>query len=766
MSRPYARYYNYIIFADSESDHKIIDDPEQDIKTDYTNKIDFELTPEKYYYHEETKKYYLTWSYVWYSITIGRHGKQYHYFRTRQQLLKYISKLHGNILIYFHNLSYDFSYLNERNLLERLGEIKINCAYSAVKPLSITVNKKIEIRDSLRLFNKSIKEIGNEIDLPKLEYDYNGTRYCNTPLQKQGIDYGFRDVEIMYKKFTSDFKIQDYCKKRGYNLSDIPLTSTGAIRCDIQSEKFIKPIFKTFTQHKKHCENINEFLQDINNFNFVYSGYIGGCVYTDFSTLGKIQKDVMSIDLTSSYPSSMIFGYYPTTQPRYITADEFYKTFNRLNTIDFNSIVKYGFSILYYRKVGGLYRVKVTDVKLKTHYNKNIFPFVTYGITEKNLKTYCNTLQDITDIEKFTTTAKNAKYVNRKLLKSDAVVITLNTIDFWLFLQNYDFNDIEFVNGIEFKVDYNYYFHEIVKKYIVQKSFHKKLIKDIENSVTRFEDLPNYKNEFGKETPENITALNNFSTYEEKLNYLKITLYTVQDKGGLNGLYGINVMNPLIDEFETMDNGQLEKSGNKLQLKDTTCFLMGMFITSYSRLQLYAGFTACNDLHTKHYYTDTDSLKTAENKNVIETANKYLYGICKLQNKKQNYFYKNFGLCQFDIDGHYNKFISNGSKSYIVEHDNKIKVTISGLSKATEIFDLYYKKHGFEDTIKKLYQPNTIFDSDITEFTNQLQHLQTETGILLLHTPRKINGIADINKIFFDADETQPNKIKLEDLIK
>lgn len=766
MSRPYARYYNYIIFADSESDHKIIDDPEQDIKTDYTNKIDFELTPEKYYYHEETKKYYLTWSYVWYSITIGRHGKQYHYFRTRQQLLKYISKLHGNILIYFHNLSYDFSYLNERNLLERLGEIKINCAYSAVKPLSITVNKKIEIRDSLRLFNKSIKEIGNEIDLPKLEYDYNGTRYCNTPLQKQGIDYGFRDVEIMYKKFTSDFKIQDYCKKRGYNLSDIPLTSTGAIRCDIQSEKFIKPIFKTFTQHKKHCENINEFLQDINNFNFVYSGYIGGCVYTDFSTLGKIQKDVMSIDLTSSYPSSMIFGYYPTTQPRYITADEFYKTFNRLNTIDFNSIVKYGFSILYYRKVGGLYRVKITDVKLKTHYNKNIFPFVTYGITEKNLKTYCNTLQDITDIEKFTTTAKNAKYVNRKLLKSDAVVITLNTIDFWLFLQNYDFNDIEFVNGIEFKVDYNYYFHEIVKKYIVQKSFHKKLIKDIENSVTRFEDLPNYKNEFGKETPENITALNNFSTYEEKLSYLKITLYTVQDKGGLNGLYGINVMNPLIDEFETMDNGQLEKSGNKLQLKDTTCFLMGMFITSYSRLQLYAGFTACNDLHTKHYYTDTDSLKTAENKNVIETANKYLYGICKLQNKKQNYFYKNFGLCQFDIDGHYSKFISNGSKSYIVEHDNKIKVTISGLSKATEIFDLYYKKHGFEDTIKKLYQPNTIFDSDITEFTNQLQHLQTETGILLLHTPRKINGIADINKIFFDADETQTNKIKLEDLIK
>ena len=766
MSRPYARYYNYIIFADSESDHKIIDDPEQDIKTDYTNKIDFELTPEKYYYHEETKKYYLTWSYVWYTITIGRHGKQYHYFRTRQQLLKYISKLHGNILIYFHNLSYDFSYLNERNLLERLGEIKINCAYSAVKPLSITVNKKIEIRDSLRLFNKSIKEIGNEIDLPKLEYDYNGTRYCNTPLQKQGIDYGFRDVEIMYKKFTSDFKVQDYCKKRGYNLSDIPLTSTGAIRCDIQSEKFIKPIFKTFTQHKKHCENINEFLQDINNFNFVYSGYIGGCVYTDFSTLGKIQKDVMSIDLTSSYPSSMIFGYYPTTQPRYITADEFYKTFNRLNTIDFNSIVKYGFSILYYRKVGGLYRVKVTDVKLKTHYNKNIFPFVTYGITEKNLKTYCNTLQDITDIEKFTTTAKNAKYVNRKLLKSDAVVITLNTIDFWLFLQNYDFNDIEFVNGIEFKVDYNYYFHEIVKKYIVQKSFHKKLIKDIENSVTRFEDLPNYKNEFGKETPENITALNNFSTYEEKLSYLKITLYTVQDKGGLNGLYGINVMNPLIDEFETMDNGQLEKSGNKLQLKDTTCFLMGMFITSYSRLQLYAGFTACNDLHTKHYYTDTDSLKTAENKNVIETADKYLYGICKLQNKKQNYFYKNFGLCQFDIDGHYNNFISNGSKSYIVEHDNKIKVTISGLSKATEIFDLYYKKHGFEDTIKKLYQPNTIFDSDITEFTNQLQHLQTETGILLLHTPRKINGIADINKIFFDADETQTNKIKLEDLIK
>jgi hypothetical protein len=157
-------------------------------------------------------------------------------------------------------------------------------------------------------------------------------------------------------------------------------------------------------------------------------------------------------------------------------------------------------------------------------------------------------------------------------------------------------------------------------------------------------------------------------------------------------------------------------------------------------------------------------LKTEENEKIIETANKYLYGICKLQNKKQNYFYKNFGLCQFDNDGYYNKFISNGSKSYIVEHDNKIKVTISGLSQATEIFNLYYKNHTFEETVNKLYQPNTIFCSDVTKFTNQLQHLQTETGILLLYTPRKINGIADINKIFFDVDENTINKIKLEDL--
>jgi hypothetical protein len=764
MSRPYARYYNYIIFADSETDHKEVADPEQDIKTDYTNKIDFDVTSDKYYYHAETEKWYLTWSYVWYTITIGRHGKQYHYFRTRQQLLKYISKLHGNILIYFHNLSYDFSYLNAGNILESLGDIKINCAYSAVKPLMITVNKKIEIRDSLRLFNKSIREIGNELNLPKLEYNYNGERYCNTPLDKNEIEYGFRDVEILYKKFTSDFKIPEYCKKRGYNMSKIPLTSTGAIRTDIQSEKFIKPIFKTFSKHKKQCKDINEFLQDLNNFNFVYSGYIGGCVYTDFSTLGKIQENVKSIDLTSSYPSSMIFGYYPVSQPRYISQHDFYMRYLRLKNITFNDIVKYGFSMLYDRKLGGLYRVKVADVKLKTHYNKNIFPFITYGITEKNLKTYCNTLQDISDIEKYTTTAKNAKYVNRKLLKAETIVITLNTIDFWLFLQNYEFSGIEFVNGIEFKVDYNYYFHEIVKKYIVQKSFHKKMISDIESNKITFDDLPNYQNEYGKETPENITALNNFTSYDEKLKYLKTTLYTVQDKGGLNGLYGINVMDPLIDEFETIENGQLEKSGNKLQLKDTTCFLMGMFITSYSRLQLYAGFNVCNDLKIKHYYTDTDSLKTEENEKIIETANKYLYGICKLQNKKQNYFYKNFGLCQFDNDGYYNKFISNGSKSYIVEHDNKIKVTISGLSQATEIFNLYYKNHTFEETVNKLYQPNTIFCSDITEFTKQLQHLQTETGILLLYTPRKINGIADINKIFFDVDENTINKIKLEDL--
>lgn len=765
MARPYAQYYKHILFCDSETDYKEILDPQAVMQTNYKNKIDFKVTADKIYYHKDTNKYYLTWAYVWYVIHIGQGGLQYLYFRTRQDFIQYLQLLKGNVLIYFHNLSYDFSYLNTDNILSLLGDITVNCAYSSVKPLAITIGSRIQIRDSLRLFNKSIKDLGAELNLPKLDYNYNGERYCNTPLAKKEIDYGFRDVEILKQKYCKTYNIQDTCYKKGYNLSQIPFTSTGAIRKDITSERFINTCLQQFKIHKQECKKINDVLHDINIFNFVYSAYIGGCVYADFTSIGKIVNNIMSIDLTSSYPSSMVFGYYPTSPPEPITANQFKISYNKIINTDINTLVKYSFKCLFNKKISGIYRIKVKNVSLKKWYKGNTYPFITYGLTDKQIKDFVNTLNNIDDINKYINIGKNARYINRKLLSADEIIISLNTIDLWLFTQCYNYDCVEFIQGYEFNVDYDKYFWAIVDKYLVQKTFHKILLKDIDNKNINFCDIGNYKNQFGQEMPENITAINNLKSYDDKYQYLHDTLYTVQDKGGLNGLYGINVMCPLIDTFEVADNGQLDKSGCKLSLKNTTNFLKGMYITSYSRLQLFIGFYACNVLKIKHRYTDTDSLKIDYNPDILDYANNLLYNVCDMGLKSINHFYKDFGLCKFDLDGRYNKFVTNGSKSYIAEHDSNIFVTISGLSNANKIFRLYYKNHGFDDTIKKLYQPNTIFNADVMRYTNQLQHIQTNTGILLLYTDRKINGINDINKYYFGKSKDDINYITYEDLL-
>lgn len=118
----------------------------------------------------------------------------------------------GNLILYFHNLKFDGEFCMNymlRNGYEHTYNRKLN-------PLQFTTiisdvgqfykikmrhrnGNTLELRDSLKLLNFSVKEIAKAFDLPiqKLEIEYSAPREKNHQMTKQEIDYITNDVRIM-----------------------------------------------------------------------------------------------------------------------------------------------------------------------------------------------------------------------------------------------------------------------------------------------------------------------------------------------------------------------------------------------------------------------------------------------------------------------------------------------------------------------------------------------------------------------------------------
>lgn len=125
----------------------------------------------------------------------------------------FISKLPETPFIYFHNISWDGSFIihylidNGFEFLEKVNYASNNNTFSWVADYntniySIKVKTKkgmITFLDSLKLLVSSVDKLGKALNLPKLEIDYN--EY--TSFKSKGdvpqilIDYLFRDIDIV-----------------------------------------------------------------------------------------------------------------------------------------------------------------------------------------------------------------------------------------------------------------------------------------------------------------------------------------------------------------------------------------------------------------------------------------------------------------------------------------------------------------------------------------------------------------------------------------
>lgn len=167
----------------------------------------------------------------------------------------------------------------------------------------------------------------------------------------------------------------------------------------------------------------------------------------------------------------------------------------------------------------------------------------------------------------------------------------------------------------------------------------------------------------------------------------------------LNSLYGMCVTSIVHDSvsfngFEwTTENGNLDEELKNYNT-DKNRFLFyhwGVWCMAYARNNLYTGIKECRD---DYIYSDTDSIKifnADKHQKYFEEYNKWI--VQKLE-KCLNYHKipldyispktikgesKTLGV--WDFDGFYTDFKTLGAKRYIFRKDNKLFITVCGLSK-------------------------------------------------------------------------------------
>lgn len=204
------------------------------------------------------------------------------------------------LVIYVHNLGYEHMYLTQI-MRERYGLADILLT-KARKPLYIRYNNGIELRDSLKLFQKSLAGATKGLPHSKMVGDLNYTMYRtpDTPLSPDEWNYCINDVQGLYEA------IEQLKWEHGFNSATIPLTNTAMV---------IEEINKYCRKDGKCMQAMKDLKLDKQQTRLAYKCMAGGDTHGTRWRAGRVYHDCNSYDLKSAHPSQQILKKFPSGKP-------------------------------------------------------------------------------------------------------------------------------------------------------------------------------------------------------------------------------------------------------------------------------------------------------------------------------------------------------------------------------------------------------------------------------------------------------------------
>lgn len=250
--------------------------------------------------------------------------------RTWNEFIKVINRLTGffnlysgrRLIMYVHNLAFEFQFIRKRLEWESVFSIETR------KPLYALTTGGIEFRDSYLLSGYSLAKLGDNLQKYKVKklvgnLDYSKIRHSKTPMTEKEIAYCENDVLVV------SAYIQEEIEKAG-NITRLPLTKTGYVRNYCRSKCFYgDDRHKTSTKtYQKYRELILNLHLTGDEYKQLKRAFQGGFTHAAARFSGKVEKNVDSIDFTSSYPYVLLSEQFPMSSGRLVeiySKEEFYK---------------------------------------------------------------------------------------------------------------------------------------------------------------------------------------------------------------------------------------------------------------------------------------------------------------------------------------------------------------------------------------------------------------------------------------------------------
>lgn len=229
------------------------------------------------------------------NVIYGRTWIDFIYFC--RQLYNYLNLEKYFIVVYVHNLSYEFQFICKRfKWLDIFAD-------SERKPIKATAENHFIFKCSYRLSGYSLSVLANNLQYHKIkklvgDLDYTLLRNSATPLSRQELEYCFNDVLIV-TAYISEM-IDEYG-----DIEKIPLTQTGKVRRFVRAECF---------KNEKYKFMIQKLTIDETEYILLKNAFAGGFTHCNAMYTELECRDVTSYDFTSSYPTVLIAERFPMSK--------------------------------------------------------------------------------------------------------------------------------------------------------------------------------------------------------------------------------------------------------------------------------------------------------------------------------------------------------------------------------------------------------------------------------------------------------------------
>lgn len=391
----------------------------------------FDIETSSFYYNNEKRACMYIWMFsINGDVVYGRTWSEFEFF-LEELRIKLKLDYYNRIIVYVHNLSYEFQFL--------ISHVDFNEVFARKKrhPIKCLINNSFEFKCSYFLSGLSLEKTAENITITKIEklvgfLDYRKLRHSKTVLYDNELAYCEHDLLVIH------YFILEEMGKNGNDISKIPLTKTGYVR------QYCRNYIKTHTNYKRYREKIlNEAPIEEELFCLLNKAFQGGYTHANYKKIFSLISDVHSIDFTSSYPAQMVAHKYP--RGKFIKCEIRDKE-------HFKEMIN---------KYACVFEVRLTNVESKTSHHIISSSKCAYGTSEKY----------------------NAKIDNGRLVRSDEIYTFMTDVDFKNFEKFYTYDEIG-VNKFYFTT-YDYLPKEIIEC-VLKFYSDKTTLKDIAEKIAEY----------------------------------------------------------------------------------------------------------------------------------------------------------------------------------------------------------------------------------------------------------------------------------------